>query len=71
MNDAGNLVVFDSEGSVSMPGASPEAAIIRRAIERCMKATKIHRRRNNFYIPLWVQKPSEVPAQPGFTRRGD
>ena len=71
MNDADNLVVFDKEKSVSMPGSSPEAAMIRRAIEKSQDATKIHRRRNNFYIPLWVQKPSEEQAKAGFTRRGE
>ena len=62
MNDAGNLVIFDAEGSAAIPASSPEAATIRRALQRAARAAKIHRRKNTFFIPLWVhpQKP-ELP----------
>ena len=69
MNDVGNMVIFDSEGSVSLPGKSPEAATIRRAIARAHRTTPIHRRKNTFYIPLWVQEPTTPKTAP-FTRRG-
>ena len=59
MNDAGNLVVFDSETSASIPGNSPEAASIRKAIARSLQKTEIHRRKMSFYIPLWVQPESQ------------
>ena len=68
MNDAGNMVIFDEKGSMSLPGTSPEAATICRAMARATKATLIHHRRNNFYIPLWVQAPEAAKAP--FTRRG-
>ena len=58
MNDAGNLVLFDTERSYSIPSKSPEAAAIRRALARCRKATKIHRRKNSFFLPLWVRLES-------------
>ena len=50
-NDAKNLVIFDSEGSFLIPGNGPEAAAIRKAALRCLR----HRRKNSFYLPLWVQ----------------
>ena len=58
MDDAENMVLFDLEGSFSIPGKSPEAAIVRRAIRKCKRAIQIHRRKNSFYIPLWVQPQS-------------
>ena len=70
MNDAGNMVLFDKEGSASIPGSSPEAAIIRRALAKAAKATAIHRRRNTFFIPLWAQPPQPPKAKALFTRRG-
>ena len=70
MNDAGNLVLFDAEGSAMIPGKSPEAAIIRKGLAKASKATAIHRRRNTFYIPLWAQKPSKLRKSTPFTRRG-
>ena len=59
MNDAGNIVLFDGVGSYTIPGRSPEAAMIRRAAAKCSRATKIHRRKNIFFIPIWVQ-PEKV-----------
>ena len=57
MTDVGNLVLFDQEsgGSCVIPGRSPEAARIRKAAEQCKTATKIYRRKNTYYIPIWVQ----------------
>ena len=55
VNDSDNLVMFDLEGSAVIPGKSPEAAMIRRIMRKCKKMTTIHRRKNSFYIPLWVQ----------------
>ena len=55
MNDCNNMVLFDLEGSFTISGNSPEAASIRKAVRRCRRATEIHRRKNTFYIPLWVQ----------------
>ena len=59
-NDAKNLVIFDAEGSFLIPGNGPEAAAIRKAALRCRRATKIHRRKNSFYLPLWVQAEGDV-----------
>ena len=55
MNDSGNLLIFDNEGSAMIPGKSPEAAAIRKAMMRCKRKMKIHRRKNSFYMPIWVQ----------------
>ena len=57
MTDVGNLVLFDKESGRScvIPGRSPEAARIRKAAEQCKTATKIYRRKNTYYIPIWVQ----------------
>ena len=63
MNDAENLVLFDNAGSYVVPGKGPEAAAIRKIMEKCKKATKIHRRKNTFYIPLWVQPEGKRSSQ--------
>ena len=74
MNDSGNLVVFGKDGSALIPGRTAEAAQIRKAMERCDAATAIHRRKNNFFIPLWVQGPEPKDksrsATSTFPRRG-
>ena len=73
MNDSNNMLVFDSEGSASIPGTSPEAAAIRKAIRRCTRATTVHRRKNSFFIPLWVQPETGTgnrQCQTPFVRQG-
>ena len=60
MNDSGNLVLFDTEGSYSINAKSPEAAAIRKAVRRCKRATKIHRCKNSYFIPLWVQSEMQT-----------
>ena len=72
-NDANNLVIFDKEGSGSLPGNSPEAAAIRKAMARASRMTKFHRRKNTFSIPLWMQpqpKSSDRPVNTPVQRRG-
>ena len=63
MNDAGNTVIFDEKGLMSLPGTSREAATIRRAMARATRETLIHRLRNNLYTPLWVQALEAAPPQ--------
>ena len=74
MDDSGNLVVFDKDGSALILGRSAEAAQMPKAIEEFSTATAIHRRKNNFFIPLWVQGPEQKDkpraATSTFPRRG-
>ena len=68
--DLDNLVIFDKTESCFIPGHTPEAASIRRAIAKAVKKTTIRRRKNTFYLPLWVQPPKgETPDRP-FHRQG-
>ena len=55
MLDADQLVLFDNEGSHIISGKSPEAASIRKAASKCKRSTSIHRRKNSFFLPLWIQ----------------
>ena len=65
MNDSDNMVLFDGEGSAMIPGKSPEAAAIRKAMRKCRARTDIHRRKNSFYIPLWVQPEAGSKSENG------
>ena len=64
-NDAGNMLIFDQAESVIIRADSPEAARIRRAIADAAKKTRIHRRKNTFFVPLWIQEDhsSKTPFQ--------
>ena len=68
--DLDNIVIFDRAESCFLSGSSPEAASIRKAIARARRKTVIRRRKNTFYLPLWVQPANEKGAAAPFRRQG-
>ena len=67
MNDSGNMVLFDGEGSAMIPGKRTEAAASRKAMRKCRARKDIHRRKNSLYIPLWVQPEAGTCNKQGQT----
>ena len=70
MTDADQIVLFDKIGSLVISGRSPEAAMIRRAAAKCKQATSIHRRKNNFFMPLWIQPEEQASGKPSAPFQG-
>ena len=67
INDKGNLVVFDNAGSAIVPGDAPEAAEIRRLLQRCQNRVDLERSGGVFTMRAWRagDEAASVFARPG------
>lgn len=63
VNDRGNLVLFDNDGSFIIPGTCPEVSAIRALVQAAVGKIKLHRKNGVFHMRCW-QKPQ------GFSRQG-
>ena len=57
-NDAGNLLVFDREGSVILPKGVPEIAAIRQLVAQAKRKIQMKRERGIFTLDAWVEEPA-------------
>ena len=64
VNDQGNLVMFDEQGSSIIPGGNKNLIRqIRALIQKVPDKVKLHRKNGVFHMNAWKLKP-------GFTRKG-
>ena len=64
VNDKGNLVVFDDQGSFIIPGSNKQlVSKLRDLVQQVPDKVKLHRKNGVFHMKAWKLKP-------GFTRQG-
>ena len=68
INDKGNPVVFDVEGSAIIPRGSSEAAEIRKIVQQCKAKVELERTGGVFTMRAWRtedEKSASVFTRPG------
>ena len=69
VDDRGNAVWFNSEGSCILPAGSPELRQIREIVARAAKKIRIDRQGGTFKLRTW-RVPMSHRAAKGFPRQG-
>ena len=69
INDKGNLVIFDNEGSFIIPDGSPEVQELRALVKTIKDKIQMERRNNVFVMDVMVHTPKANCERP-FARQG-
>ena len=70
INDKGNLVLFDLEGSAIVPSTAPEVAEIRKLVKQARDKIDLQRKGGVFTMRAWRADPVAAAAKPVFPRQG-
>ena len=61
--DAGQMVLFDNDGSAIIERDSPEGREIRRLAKQCVAKTPLERKGGVYTLPAWVMPPERLTPE--------